>query len=48
MKVPNNAKSVIPFVLSPVHAGFPSPADDYAENTLDLGSLVTCHPEATF
>jgi DNA polymerase V len=44
----STAKGAIPFVFSPVHAGFPSPADDYAENVLDLGSLVIHHPEATF
>jgi DNA polymerase V len=34
--------------VTPVHAGFPSPADDYRENTLDLNELVIQHPEATF
>lgn len=48
MEAPQSAKNAIAFVLSPVHAGFPSPADDYAENVLDLGSLVIHHPEATF
>lgn len=33
---------------SPIHAGFPSPADDYIENTLDLNSLLITHPAATF
>ncbi len=31
-----------------VHAGFPSPAEDYSEGTLDLNRLVVRHPEATF
>ena len=31
-----------------VHAGFPSPADDFLEGSLDLNSLVIKHPEATF
>jgi len=34
--------------VTPVHAGFPSPADDYRENKLDLNELVIQHPEATF
>jgi DNA polymerase V len=38
----------VPLVLSPVHAGFPSPADDYIENVLDLNELVIRHPQATF
>lgn len=33
---------------SPVHAGFPSPAEDFLEGSLDLNSLVIKHPEATF
>ncbi|MHB8595422.1 MAG: LexA family protein [Ktedonobacteraceae bacterium] len=38
----------IPFFLSPVHAGFPSPADDYLEHDLDLNTLVIRHKESTF
>lgn len=38
----------IPLVESPVHAGFPSPAEDFLEGSLDLNSLVIKHPEATF
>lgn len=33
---------------SSVHAGFPSPADDFLEGALDLNGLVIKHPEATF
>lgn len=39
---------VSPAFLSPVQAGFPSPADDYVENSLDLNELVLQHPAATF
>lgn len=39
---------VIPLAESSVHAGFPSPADDFLEGALDLNSLVIKHPEATF
>src|SRR5436305_879152 len=38
----------IPFFSSVLHAGFPSPADDYKENILDLNELVIQHPGATF
>lgn len=38
----------IPLAASGVHAGFPSPADDFLEGSLDLNSLVVRHPEATF
>ena len=31
-----------------VAAGFPSPADDYIENPLDLNDFVTRHPASTF
>ena len=31
-----------------VSAGFPSPAEDYVEKTLDLNDLVIKHPAATF
>lgn len=37
-----------PVFLSPVQAGFPSPADDYIENHLDLNELVVQRPAATF
>ena len=38
----------IPFAFSPVHAGFPSPADDYLEPDLDVNALIIRHKEATF
>ncbi len=38
----------IPLSESTVHAGFPSPADDFLENSLDLNKLFIKHPEATF
>ena len=34
--------------LSPVKAGFPSPADDYLEQPLDLNEHLIKHPAATF
>lgn len=38
----------IPLTESGVHAGFPSPADDFLDGVLDLNDLVIKHPEATF
>lgn len=43
-----SARGVVPFALSRLHAGFPSPADDYTEDRLDLNALIIAHPEATF
>ena len=37
-----------PLFLAPVSAGFPSPADDYIENQLDLNKHLIRHPAATF
>lgn len=46
---PQHDKPVeIPLAESGVHAGFPSPADDFLEGSLDLNNLVIKHPEATF
>ena len=41
-------KQQIPFFSDPVKAGFPSPAQDYVERTLDLNELCIRHPSATF
>ncbi len=41
-------KIKIPLYLSPVRAGFPSPADDYIEKQLDLNEHLIKHPAATF
>ena len=38
----------IPIFTSRVQAGFPSPADDYLEDTLDLNTHLIHHKEATF
>lgn len=38
----------LPLFLSPVSAGFPSPAQDHIERTLDLNELCIQHPAATF
>ena len=36
------------FLSAPAFAGFPSPADDYAERRLDLDELVVAHPISTY
>ena len=38
----------IPLFSEAVSAGFPSPAQDYVEKTLDLNELCIKHPAATF
>jgi DNA polymerase V len=37
-----------PFALTPVSAGFPSPADDYQEKKLDLNAYLIRRPASTF
>jgi len=44
-----DASSVLlPIFTSRVQAGFPSPADDHLEDTLDLNKQLIQHQEATF
>nr|WP_322113406.1 translesion error-prone DNA polymerase V autoproteolytic subunit [Prosthecochloris sp. SCSIO W1103] len=38
----------LPFALSEISAGFPSPADDHLELKLDLNKALIRHPSATF
>ncbi len=38
----------IPMFAARVPAGFPSPADDYIDRTLDLNELLVKHPAATY
>ena len=38
----------LPLFASSVRAGFPSPAEDYAESTLDLNAFLVEHEAATF
>jgi DNA polymerase V len=38
----------LPLFLERVSAGFPSPADDYMEDRLDLNRYLVKHPAATF
>jgi len=38
----------VPLFTTSVSAGFPSPADDYIENLLDLNAHLIANPPATF
>ncbi len=38
----------LPLYSCKISAGFPSPADDHLEKTLDLNSYLVKHPAATF
>lgn len=38
----------IPFYISYIQAGFPSPADDYIADPIDLNRELILHPVATF
>lgn len=42
------ARAPVPLVAGPVRAGFPSPAQDYLEGSLDLNEHLIRHPAATF
>lgn len=42
------SKRKLSLFLSPVRAGFPSPADDYLDKNLDLNEHLIKHPAATF
>ena len=41
-------KLSIPLVLNKIAAGFPSPAEDYIDKTLDMNDLLISNKEATF
>ena len=41
-------KLLLPFALSVVEAGFPSPAEGQMDKTLDLNELLIEHPHATY
>ena len=38
----------VPYLLSRISAGFPSPADDYIENNLSLSELLIRNHLSTF
>lgn len=39
---------LIPLYSDPVQCGFPSPAQDYVEQRIDLNELLVSHPSATY
>jgi len=41
-------KSAVPLFVSPVSAGFLSPAEDFVDLSLDLNTYIVKHPAATF
>ena len=43
-----NAHQRLPLLDPHVEAGFPSPADDFAERSIDLNEPLVCNPVATF
>ena len=43
-----STKCARPVFMVPVSAGFPSPAEDYIEDQLDLNKYLIKHPSATF
>lgn len=45
---PNCRAMHLPLFANKVAAGFPSPADDYVEKSLDLNELLVQKPAATF
>ena len=48
LKIKIQNKCYHQFYSCAVTAGFPSPADDYLENKLDLNDYLIKHPSATF
>jgi len=42
------SRQPLPLYLSPISAGFPSPAEDYIDRKLDLNEHLIKHPAATF
>lgn len=44
----STASLVLPLAGDVVHAGFPSPAEDFAVKRIDLTQELVTHPQATF
>jgi len=44
----SRSRLALPLYLSPVSAGFPSPAEDYIDKKLDLNEHLIRNPAATF
>jgi DNA polymerase V len=45
---PNPTQISLPIFTSSVRAGFPSPADDYLDGSIDLNRFLISNPAATF
>ena len=48
MQFVSSTKQYLPLFASRLKAGFPSPADDYIEEKIDLNRYLAPHPAATF
>lgn len=48
LPMPDAPRLALPLYLSPISAGFPSPAEDYIEKKLDLNEHLVRNPAATF
>lgn len=49
IELPEHIKKVsVPLYLTPVSAGFPSPAEDYTETSLDFNKYLVSNPASTF
>ena len=48
LEISAKEKIRLPIFQESVSAGFPSPAQDYIENSLDLNELMIKHPSSTF
>lgn len=46
--IPHSGGLPLPLVLAPVRAGFPSPADDYLDDNINLHEYLVSDPPATF
>ena len=44
----SNSLETLPYILSRISAGFPSPADDYIENNLSISELLIKNQLSTF
>ena len=44
----DNSLVTVPYILSRISAGFPSPADDYIENNLSISELLIKNQLSTF
>ena len=48
VQIPDSSQRSYPLFFSKVHAGFPSPADDFMDNRLNLNEYVIQNPRSTY